>query len=86
MLVKRKPETDIDAPINTKINPLNQQPYSYRYYLLSASRLKLPIWQQRDEIMEALERDQVIFIRGETGSGKSTQVPHMILESAKASE
>lgn len=86
MLEKRKPETEFDPPLTTKTNPLNQQPYSYRYYLLLTNRMKLPIWDQRDEIMEALDRDRVIFIRGETGSGKSTQLLHMLLNSAKASQ
>ncbi len=34
---------------------------------------------KRDEIMEALERHQVIIVCGETGSGKTTQLPKIAL-------
>ncbi len=40
----------------------------------------LPIVEWRDEILEALARHQVIIVAGETGSGKSTQLPKMCLE------
>jgi HrpA-like RNA helicase len=35
-----------------------------------------------DEILTALERHQVLVLVGETGSGKSTHVPHLLLRSA----
>lgn len=35
-----------------------------------------------DEILAALERHQVLVLVGETGSGKSTHVPHLLLRSA----
>jgi ATP-dependent helicase HrpA len=40
----------------------------------------LPIVEWRDEILDALARHQVIIVAGETGSGKSTQLPKMCLE------
>ncbi|HSJ71280.1 MAG TPA: ATP-dependent RNA helicase HrpA [Acidimicrobiia bacterium] len=40
----------------------------------------LPIVAWRDEILGALARHQVIIVAGETGSGKSTQLPKMCLE------
>ena len=43
-------------------------------------RKSLPIWNFRDEILGALEKSQVLIICGETGCGKSTQVPSYILE------
>ena len=36
--------------------------------------------QQRDSILEALAKHQVIIVCGETGSGKTTQLPKMCLE------
>lgn len=35
-----------------------------------------------DDILAALERHQVLVLVGETGSGKSTHVPHLLLRSA----
>ena len=39
-------------------------------------RAKLPVSQSHDEILEAIEKNPVVIIRGETGSGKTTQVSH----------
>ncbi len=40
----------------------------------------LPITAHRGEIVKAIEENQVVIVVGETGSGKSTQIPKMILE------
>jgi len=41
---------------------------------------ELPVVQQRDAILDALSKHQVIILCGETGSGKTTQLPKMCLE------
>ncbi|MBU3057038.1 ATP-dependent RNA helicase HrpA [Pseudomonas indica] len=40
----------------------------------------LPIAAKRDEIKAALDKHQVVVIAGETGSGKTTQLPKICLE------
>jgi ATP-dependent helicase HrpA len=40
----------------------------------------LPISQKRDEISDAIRDNQVVVIAGETGSGKTTQIPKICLE------
>lgn len=40
----------------------------------------LPVSQRKDEILKAIEQNQVVIIAGETGSGKTTQLPKMCLE------
>jgi len=40
----------------------------------------LPVSQKRDEIIQAIKDNQVIVICGETGSGKTTQLPKMCLD------
>jgi ATP-dependent helicase HrpA len=40
----------------------------------------LPISQKRDEILDAVRGHQVVIVAGETGSGKTTQLPKMCLE------
>ncbi|MDA0640854.1 MULTISPECIES: ATP-dependent RNA helicase HrpA [Nonomuraea] len=40
----------------------------------------LPVSQRRDDILEAIRDNQVVIIAGETGSGKTTQIPKICLE------
>ncbi|MEM5948229.1 ATP-dependent RNA helicase [Spirochaetia bacterium 38H-sp] len=42
---------------------------------------KLPVYQQKDKILEALREHQVIVVESPTGSGKTTQIP-VILDEA----
>ena len=39
----------------------------------------LPVSARRDEIADAIEKNQVVILCGETGSGKSTQLPLICL-------
>jgi len=43
----------------------------------------LPITARRVEIIQALSRNRVVIISGETGSGKTTQIPKMCLEAGR---
>ncbi|KAJ1528629.1 hypothetical protein ONE63_007024 [Megalurothrips usitatus] len=43
-------------------------------------RRHLPAWQKMPEILEAIKNFQVVVICGETGCGKSTQVPQFLLD------
>ena len=45
----------------------------------------LPIAAKRDEIKKALAENQVLVIAGETGSGKTTQLPKICLELGRGS-
>jgi HrpA-like RNA helicase len=47
-----------------------------------AFRRKLPAYAQRDELIAALRNEQVLVVSGETGCGKTTQVPQFLLEDA----
>ncbi|MGD9703941.1 MAG: ATP-dependent RNA helicase HrpA [Acidimicrobiia bacterium] len=40
----------------------------------------LPITDRRDDLLEAIRDHQVVIVAGETGSGKSTQLPKLCLE------
>lgn len=40
----------------------------------------LPVSDHRDEIAEAVRENQVVIVAGETGSGKTTQLPKICLE------
>ncbi|KAK4168268.1 putative ATP-dependent RNA helicase [Cladorrhinum sp. PSN259] len=51
-----------------------------RFQQMLHSRMQLPMWQFRQQVVETVEREQVVIICGETGCGKSTQVPSFLLE------
>ncbi|XP_021591951.1 DExH-box ATP-dependent RNA helicase DExH5, mitochondrial isoform X2 [Manihot esculenta] len=44
-------------------------------------RKSLPAYKEKDAILTAISQNQVVIISGETGCGKTTQIPQFILES-----
>ncbi|WP_269450614.1 ATP-dependent RNA helicase HrpA [Photobacterium profundum] len=40
----------------------------------------LPVSQRKDDIAEAIKHNQVVIVAGETGSGKTTQLPKICME------
>jgi hypothetical protein len=53
---------------------------SDRYRSIQLQRESLPIHRVKDDIIHSIQNNQVVVISGETGSGKTTQVPLYILE------
>ncbi|XP_047940847.1 DExH-box ATP-dependent RNA helicase DExH5, mitochondrial isoform X1 [Salvia hispanica] len=44
-------------------------------------RKSLPVYKEKDSMLSAISLNQVVLISGETGCGKTTQIPQLILES-----
>jgi pre-mRNA-splicing factor ATP-dependent RNA helicase DHX15/PRP43 len=63
---------------SSSTNPLTGGAFSDRYFSLLATRQKLPVFGFLDEIQRAVQTHQVIVIEGETGSGKTTQIPQFL--------
>lgn len=51
-----------------------------RYKIMLESRAKLPIAELKDDILRLLKENNVLVVCGETGCGKTTQVPQFILD------
>ena len=60
----------------------SQQKYQLRLANLPKPEypLELPVSARRDEISKAIANNQVVIVCGETGSGKTTQLPKICLE------
>ncbi len=43
----------------------------------------LPVSERKDDILKAIQENQVVIICGETGSGKTTQLPKICLEAGR---
>ncbi|KAL6714509.1 Salivary acidic proline-rich phosphoprotein 1/2 [Lecanora helva] len=55
-------------------------PLKARAEALLSARKSLPIWNRITEIRQGLREKDVLLLVGETGSGKSTQVPQLLLD------
>ena len=56
------------------------QPYSSRYYDILSKRKLLPVYEFKDHLLDMVYKHQCIIVEGETGSGKTTQIPQFLLE------
>ncbi|KAH8887822.1 P-loop containing nucleoside triphosphate hydrolase protein [Thozetella sp. PMI_491] len=61
-------------------NIWHQKSSTPRFQQMLQSRMQLPMWHFRQAVVDAVDREQVVIICGETGCGKSTQVPSFLLE------
>merc|ERR1719512_230366 len=62
------------------VNPLTGVPYSARYSEILEKRRRLPAWEARKDFLRLVKRNQAVILVGETGSGKTTQLPQFLLE------
>jgi pre-mRNA-splicing factor ATP-dependent RNA helicase DHX16 len=47
---------------------------------LQDTRKSLPIFPFREDLLQAVEDHQILIVEGETGSGKTTQIPQYLYE------
>ena len=66
-----------DIILHSKTNPLTNSSFSSHYFDVLETRKKLPVFSRLDELEDALDKNQVIIVEGETGSGKTTQIPQV---------
>ncbi|AEY94834.1 FAAR180Cp [Eremothecium gossypii FDAG1] len=60
-------------------NPFTGKPFSENYVKILKVRRDLPVHAQRDEFLKMYQENQVMVFVGETGSGKTTQIPQFVL-------
>lgn len=64
---------------NNQINPFTGEKFSENYFKILKIRHDLPIYQQRKDFLKIFQKTQIMVLVGETGSGKTTQVPQFVL-------
>lgn len=61
------------------LNPFTGEPFSEKYVSILKVRRGLPVHSQRDEFLKIYQQNQIMVFVGETGSGKTTQIPQFVL-------
>lgn len=80
----RKPKAT-EARMNSVPNRLAYAVHVDRPDDIQLARSQLPILQREQEIMEAVHNNPVVIIKGDTGSGKTTQLPQFLFEAGYGS-
>ncbi|KIK95356.1 hypothetical protein PAXRUDRAFT_778394 [Paxillus rubicundulus Ve08.2h10] len=60
------------------LNPFTKLPHTPQYKKILDARRKLPVYTQMDEFYKMFDKNQIIVMVGETGSGKTTQIPQFV--------
>ena len=76
---KINPEKMKNQP-KREINKFTGKEYTEEYYKLLEKRKSLPVWSSKKTILDLVEKNRIVIIQGETGSGKTTQIPQFLLE------
>jgi len=73
---KIKPSENMDSTYNIYTG----KSYSQKYFEILSKRKTLPAWEAKEHLKQLLDENQVIILQGETGSGKTTQVPQFLVD------
>jgi pre-mRNA-splicing factor ATP-dependent RNA helicase DHX15/PRP43 len=65
---------------NGTINKWTGLSYTQRYYNILKTRRTLPVYQFQDDLIKAVQDNQFVVVEGETGSGKTTQIPQFLVD------
>jgi pre-mRNA-splicing factor ATP-dependent RNA helicase DHX15/PRP43 len=77
------PNIGILDPLGVHINPLTSQPYSQTYLDMAKIWSKLPAYDKRTEIIDAIQSNQLVIVVAGTGSGKTVLLPKFALHTLK---
>ncbi|KAJ3299616.1 ATPdependent RNA helicase [Borealophlyctis nickersoniae] len=77
---RRLSDAELDKQSSVLFEAFQKQQKSHAYVKMQEQRQKLPAWTLRQKILETVNSNRVIVISGETGCGKTTQVPQFIYD------
>jgi pre-mRNA-splicing factor ATP-dependent RNA helicase DHX15/PRP43 len=67
-----------EAAEDHELNFYTGKPFTQKYKDILAKRRLLPVHKQRDEFLKIVQQHQMTVLVGETGSGKTTQIPQFL--------
>ncbi|KAI0464190.1 DEAH-box ATP-dependent RNA helicase prp43 [Komagataella kurtzmanii] len=70
---------DAERLESASVNPFTGKQFSSKYLGILKTRRDLPVHAQRDEFLKIFHESQIMVFVGETGSGKTTQIPQFVL-------
>ncbi|KAB5586205.1 P-loop containing nucleoside triphosphate hydrolase protein [Coniochaeta sp. 2T2.1] len=62
-----------------EFNPWTNNPHTEKYFRILKTRRDLPVAKQREDFLKLYHKTQIMVFVGETGSGKTTQIPQYVL-------
>ena len=62
------------------VNKWTGRTFSSTYHEIMRKRVLLPVFEFKDDLIHKVKNNQVVIIEGETGSGKTTQIPQFLLD------
>ncbi|KAM3186116.1 hypothetical protein ACTXT7_004995 [Hymenolepis weldensis] len=77
--VNLQKRTELDRTLREE---MTQKMLSSDYQSMNRKRKQLPTFAKKQEFLDLVDNNQVVVISGETGSGKTTQLPQYLLEHA----
>lgn len=78
--------SNIPEPITILYNKFCQMPLNNNKFITVTYPNELPISDMKDDIVRSIRENQVLVIAGDTGSGKTTQIPKMCLEAGRGAK
>ncbi|GMF15244.1 unnamed protein product [Phytophthora lilii] len=72
------------APLFKPLSSRKEQTTEKTVRTPPAEATKLPVYGYREQILEMVEKNQIVVLSGDTGCGKSTQIPQFLLDDALA--
>ena len=61
----------------------NNLPYSTEYFNILEKKKSLPVREMRDKFLRLVRDNQFVILVGETGSGKTTQIPQYLVQALR---
>lgn len=79
----KKAKKETEELVDETHSPITKRPLSKEALKILGKRKKLPCYKKKQEFLELVEKNRVTVLVGETGSGKTTQMPQFLAEKYK---